>query len=247
MFNPKVAIITPTRMRPDFLRRAIISVQSQTFKDYEHVIVADHCLGYSREVYEQFKDDERIKFLEINDGKYIKNNGSDGRNLAIDNSTAPFITYLDDDDTLLPDHLHTLYNNIIFKELHLLYNMCYLMNYEQEIMVDNKEFDVILKRHIHDYEGYQHKFHGTLMNGIHSRAILEKVGKWNPEGNNVVSDFMHRLRIATQVDFIDGCTSIVNSYGGAIRHQTSYAKKIYLEKLECMRPDQIYVYEEFID
>ena len=41
--RPKISVITATHKRPDFLRRCIMSVQAQTFRDYEHIIVADHC------------------------------------------------------------------------------------------------------------------------------------------------------------------------------------------------------------
>ena len=37
----KVAVITRTKDRPIFLKRALLSVSSQTFSDYIHVVVND--------------------------------------------------------------------------------------------------------------------------------------------------------------------------------------------------------------
>ena len=59
---PKITIITATYYRPDLLARCIKSVQSSTFKEYEHLIVSDHC-PKARQVYNIFKEDVIIESL----------------------------------------------------------------------------------------------------------------------------------------------------------------------------------------
>jgi GT2 family glycosyltransferase len=79
---PKISLITCTYWRPDLLRRAIQSVQKQPFEDYEHIIISDHC-PFAKHVYNDFKDDKRIKFYEV-EAPYIYNLGAISFNLGIE-------------------------------------------------------------------------------------------------------------------------------------------------------------------
>ena len=74
MSKPKISLITCSYFRPDLLRRAIQSVQKQTFQDYEHIIISDHD-PFTEHVYNDFKEDSRIKFFEV-EKPYIYNLGA---------------------------------------------------------------------------------------------------------------------------------------------------------------------------
>jgi len=127
MSKPKITLITCTYYRPDLLRRTIQSVQQQTLQDYEHIIVSDHC-PFARHVYDDFKTDTRIKFIE-NLSPHIYNLGAVSFNIGIENAKTNCISYVLDDDILYPNHLqehydglknndvyHTSFDNIEFKE-----------------------------------------------------------------------------------------------------------------------------------
>jgi glycosyltransferase involved in cell wall biosynthesis len=97
---PKVSVIIPTHNRADFLKAAINSVLSQTYQDFEIIVVDDASTYATREVVTSFGD-PRIHYVrnEVNRG----DGGS--RNAGILNSSAEYVAFLDDDDEWLPEKL----------------------------------------------------------------------------------------------------------------------------------------------
>lgn len=97
--QPKVSVVLCTYNRSDLLRKAIASVLSQGYKEYELVIIDDGSVDGSREVVEEFKDD-RIRYIwQINAGL------STARNVGIAHSLGSLIAFLDDDDCLTVDSI----------------------------------------------------------------------------------------------------------------------------------------------
>jgi len=101
---PRVSVITATYNRSEVLRWAIESVRSQTFADWEHIIVGDACTDDSAEVVASFND-SRIRFhnRSQNFGEQSEPN-NDGLNLA----AGELVAYLNHDDLWFPDHLQKL-------------------------------------------------------------------------------------------------------------------------------------------
>ena len=98
--KPLIAVITRTKDRPVFLRRAILSVSSQTSKDFVHVIYND--AGNEQEV------DEIVSQSAGKDYETIVVHNKDPKGLeaasnnAITASKSEFIVIHDDDDTWNP-------------------------------------------------------------------------------------------------------------------------------------------------
>lgn len=101
----KFSIITPTFRRKELLTRAVHSALSQTYRDWEMIIVND---SPHDEEYREFAmsiNDPRIRY-HIND----TNKGVNySRNLALEKVSADsrWVIFLDDDDYLAPDTLAT--------------------------------------------------------------------------------------------------------------------------------------------
>lgn len=87
-----ISIIIPTFNREVFLIKAIESVLSQTYKDFELIIVDDGSQDKTHEVAADFKD-KRIVYIR-QDNKGV----ASSRNLGIKISKRPFIAFLDSDD-----------------------------------------------------------------------------------------------------------------------------------------------------
>ena len=97
--NPDITVVTTMRNQAHCIYKAIRSVQNQSLKNIEMIIVDDCSLDNSTETVEQYmKEDERIILLkhdDVNEGIMIS------RNEAIRRAKGKYITVLDADDTLL--------------------------------------------------------------------------------------------------------------------------------------------------
>lgn len=100
---PKVSIIIPTYNSSKFIKRTIGSVLSQTFRDWELIIV-DDCSKDSTElaVREFTKFDKRIKFF-----KTPENSGGPAtpKNIGIEKAEGEYVAFLDHDDEWFPEKL----------------------------------------------------------------------------------------------------------------------------------------------
>lgn len=98
--KPKVSVIIPTYNRAYLIDKAINSVLSQTYRDYEIIIVDDGSTDNTREVVKGFVD-SRINYI-----FHANNLGvSAARNTGIKASRGEYIALLDSDDEWLPEKL----------------------------------------------------------------------------------------------------------------------------------------------
>lgn len=97
---PKVSIIMPTYNRGVFIGETIESVISQTFQDWELIIVDDGSTDNTDEVVGRYLSDERIVYLH---SSHVGR--SRARNQALALTRGEYISYLDSDDLFLPKKL----------------------------------------------------------------------------------------------------------------------------------------------
>jgi hypothetical protein len=99
---PIASIITPSYNSSQFISESIRSVLSQTFSDWEMIIVDDCSTDHSVEVIQSFvEQDSRIKLIELSE-----NSGAAvARNRAIEAAQGRYIAFLDSDDLWLADKL----------------------------------------------------------------------------------------------------------------------------------------------
>ncbi len=101
--SPRVSVIMPTYNRPDLIRESIESVISQTFTDWELIVVND---GGGREVeaaMEKYLKDPRVRYV------FAEHGGTASAiNAGLHLSRGSLLAYLDDDDIFYSHHLETL-------------------------------------------------------------------------------------------------------------------------------------------
>lgn len=101
---PFFTVIIPTHNRLNLLRRSVESVISQTFDDFELIIVDDNSTDNTKIVVDQFTDN-RIIYKQN-----IRSKGPCGaRNTGIYEAKGKWIAFLDDDDVWLPEKLEHQY------------------------------------------------------------------------------------------------------------------------------------------
>jgi glycosyltransferase involved in cell wall biosynthesis len=103
---PKVSVIIPTYNRGYIVGEAIESVLSQTFDDFEIMVVDDGSTDNTRNVV-NFINDNRIKY-------FYKNNGgvSSARNMGLDKAAGEYIAFLDSDDLWPENYLQTMVTHL---------------------------------------------------------------------------------------------------------------------------------------
>lgn len=95
---PKVSVIISTYNRHHYVCEAIDSVLTQTFKDFEIILVDDGSKDNTKEVLERYSSS--IRYV------YQKNKGrAEARNTGIKIAQGEYIAFLDDDDIWLPNKL----------------------------------------------------------------------------------------------------------------------------------------------
>jgi len=97
-----ISIIIPLYNKEQYIRKTLESVFSQTFQQFEIVIVDDGSTDGSLDVVRQI-DDPRIRIV-------CKENGgvSSARNMGIGEARYPYLAFLDADDLWMPDHLEVI-------------------------------------------------------------------------------------------------------------------------------------------
>jgi len=124
--NPLIGIITPTYNRPDWLRINIHSLISQTYENWEQIIVNDHGVDVEN-IIKEFND-PRIKYYQ-NDKNYDL---AKTRNIAISKSNADYLILLDDDDILFNHALEFRTYMIKKYQTHAFYTRALQMFYERK-------------------------------------------------------------------------------------------------------------------
>jgi len=102
--TPEFSIIIPTYNRANQVREAIESVLSQTYKNWELIIINDGSTDNTKAVCQQFED-KRITYV------YQENSErSAARNNGIALARGKYIGFLDSDDTYSPTFLENVQN-----------------------------------------------------------------------------------------------------------------------------------------
>lgn len=104
--NPHFSTILPTYNRAYVLWRAIQSVLAQTESCWELIVINDGSTDDTLRLLEEFRDLRIHTFTTSNRG------ASAARNFGVQQASAPYIAYIDSDNTWHPDFLATMYQAI---------------------------------------------------------------------------------------------------------------------------------------
>ena len=100
-----ISIIVPIYNVENYLKSCLDSVMSQTFKDFEVLMVNDGSTDNSATICQAYAEcDSRFRYFEKENGGL-----SDARNYGLDRAQGSYITFLDADDFLFENYLEKLY------------------------------------------------------------------------------------------------------------------------------------------
>lgn len=136
--NPKVSVVMPVFNREKYVADAANSILTQTFTDFEFIIVDDGSTDSTPQIIESFRD-QRIKIVlnKTNKGNYAARN--EGMRLA----SGRYICVMDSDDIALPGRIQKQFE---FMETYYEYGLCggfaQVLN-SNEIITAPKDYDEI--------------------------------------------------------------------------------------------------------
>lgn len=106
--DPKISIIIPFFNSESTLKRAVDSVISQSFSEWELILVNDGSIDQSDRIAKSYLEDQRISYF------YQENKGvSASRNLGSSKAKADWLIFLDSDDELFTDSISNFYSESI--------------------------------------------------------------------------------------------------------------------------------------
>lgn len=112
-----ISIITPCYNSEKYISETYDSINSQSYNNWEWIIVDDCSSDKSVEIIQSFNDN-RIKLI-----LQSENNGAaHARNLALNKAKGRFITFLDSDDLWLPNFLEITINYLLENNEELVYS-----------------------------------------------------------------------------------------------------------------------------
>ncbi|EDP71785.1 hypothetical protein FBALC1_04837 [Flavobacteriales bacterium ALC-1] len=138
---PFFSVIIPLYNKAEYISDCIKSALSQTFEDYEIVIINDGSTDNSISVVEKFNSQKIQLFHQDNAGASIARNN--GANLA----TAEYIAFLDADDVWKPNHLACIKASIdLYPNAGLFANNYFIKHNQNHIAPAKLNFNVIDKQ-----------------------------------------------------------------------------------------------------
>jgi glycosyltransferase involved in cell wall biosynthesis len=126
-----VSIVTPTYNSEAFILQTIESVQNQTYKNWEMIIVDDCSVDNTANiVIEKVTSDKRISFIRLD-----QNSGpAKARNAGIEKVSGKYMTFLDADDIWFPEFISTSIETIIKNQVFFVFSSYRRSNEELEFV-----------------------------------------------------------------------------------------------------------------
>lgn len=133
MRGPAISVIMPAFNAGKYIGEAIESVLSQTYCDWELLIINDGSTDNTQTIIDTFINrDSRIRSLYQENAKQSK-----ARNLGIQHAKGEYIAFLDSDDIMFPDRLSYQIQLLVNSEFDMIFNDAYKFRYNYRI--ENEE------------------------------------------------------------------------------------------------------------
>lgn len=127
-----ISVVIPLYNKAECISRTIESVLSQTYEEFEIIVVNDGSTDGSVNIVSQLKDD-RIRIVQKPNGGV-----SSARNLGVQSAKYDWIVFLDADDVMMPNNLEVLHNQQLKYKTDVATGNYYVENQKGELLLKNK-------------------------------------------------------------------------------------------------------------
>ena len=221
-----ISIIVPIYNAEEFLKETIESVLSQSFSEFELLLINDGSTDQSQNICEAFgKIDKRVRLINKANGGV-----SSARNVGIKNATGTYIFHVDADDILRPDALKNLHNKAINTQADIT-----VANYILRSL--NNDEKVIKHRVTHSAEEFLQgmllgEFHAGLWNKLIKKSCYD--GLSFDEDVNCMEDKLILTQILLKnpnLSFLDDEVYIYIQRNSSLTNNTSLKTLTSIEKV----------------
>ena len=139
-FTPLISVVIPAYNAEQFLDETLESVLSQTYENWECIIVNDGSTDNTESIAKKWcEKDARFCYF------YKENSGvSDTRNLGIKEARGEYIAFLDADDLYMPNFLKVCLENLVEKDVDLVApKMLEFWNVQNGVIEDEDKKDYL--------------------------------------------------------------------------------------------------------
>lgn len=229
---PKFSVVISVFNKEKLISNTLQSVLSQSFKDFEVIILNDGSTDNSESEILAFKDSRIKYFSEENQG------AGAGRNYVINKATGEYIALLDADDIWYSFYLEAQ-NELIKK-----YPKEVVFSTSQEVFRNNKVYPRVYKTSLKEGKsGILDYFKSSKLDSIiHSSSVVIKkdffneVGKFNPNiKSGQDTDLWIRIGLKRSVVFSTKiCSKYIYTPNSLFRSTSSISQKIDLSPYEVL-------------
>ncbi len=227
---PKFSVVISVYNKERYISKTIRSVLSQTFTDFEIIILNDGSTDKSEDEILSFSDSRIYYFSEKNQG------AGAGRNFVINKAKGDYIALLDADDVWFPFYLEEQ-NRLISKypnEVVFATNSEFLNNgriIKKEYSIDvNRQKDLVVNF-------FESSYMSSIINSsstVIKNSAIKKIGKYNPlikSGQD--TDFFIRLGLLFPIVFSSRvCVQILIIKNSLSRRTKSISEKANFNEFE---------------
>lgn len=241
MSEPAVSIILPVYNAALYLPRCLSSIQEQTFRDFEVLMINDGSIDDSERLCREFaRNDSRfLLFSKENSGV------SDSRNLALSHARGKYLQFIDSDDWLTTDAVETLFHSSESTGSDLTVCHFYRVLENHAVQRGHIKADRLLTRREYAEEMMKapaNYYYGVLWNKLYRRSLVESVRlrfdpqvKWG-------EDFLFNLQYLEHVRLISASAKPIYYYRK--REDSLVNSHISLRKTIAMKKDTFRAYKE---
>jgi radical SAM protein with 4Fe4S-binding SPASM domain len=186
------SIVMPVWNRENVVPKAIESVLSQTFENYELIIVDDGSEDGSKKVIEPYLSERIIYFKIPHSGNCA------ARNYALTRATGDYIAYLDSDNIWHPEYLLSMWKALNSEDSQRKAAYCMYNLYKKDKATGNIRFEGV-KGEEFNFKKLLTENYIDISTFVHSRDCVRQVGLWD-ESLRRLTDWDYVTRVTAKFE-----------------------------------------------
>jgi glycosyltransferase involved in cell wall biosynthesis len=231
LVNPKISVIVPVYNTEQYLHKCIESILSQSFTDFEVLLINDGSTDKSGELCDEYANkDTRIRVF------HKENRGvSSARNTGLDNAKGEFSIHIDSDDWIEEYMLEKLYKHIINNNSAMVICDYYyhFPNSQLPLLHIQQPTSLLSEDIICDI--LRENLHGSNCNKLVKHFLYKEHNISFPENINYFEDMFVTIKLLLNIQKISYLPEALYHYrynGKSISHNLT--KSLFLEKFRVI-------------